>query len=49
VDVIGELNSFRVYKSDKKIGDTVPELFLVHVDFKDKKDILLKIKVLNSK
>ncbi|MFA6136550.1 MAG: prepilin-type N-terminal cleavage/methylation domain-containing protein [Sulfurimonas sp.] len=49
VDSIGEVNSFRVYKSDKKIGDTVPELFLVHADFKEKKDILLKIKVLNSK
>ncbi|MCX6076233.1 MAG: type II secretion system protein [Campylobacterales bacterium] len=49
VDIIGEVNSFRVYKSDRKIGDTVPELFLLYVDFKEKKDILLKIKVLNSK
>jgi len=49
VDIIGEVSSFRVYKSDKKIGDTIPELFLVHADFKAKKDILLKIKVLNSK
>jgi len=45
VDYLGEVNSFRVYKSsnDKK------ELYLVHIEFKNFEDILLKVKVLNEK
>jgi len=44
VDYLGEVDSFRVYKSssDKK------ELHLVHIDFKNFEDILLKVKVLNE-
>jgi len=65
VDYMGEVNSFRVYKStgkfevmpvnDNNTTDTnttkaqsPAELFLVHVDFKKEKDILLKIKGLNE-
>ncbi len=45
VDYLGEVDSFRVYKSsnDKK------ELYLLHAEFKNFEDILLKIKVLNEK
>ena len=44
VDYLGDVNSFRVYKSinDKK------ELYLVHIKFKNIEDILLKVKVLNK-
>lgn len=48
VDYLGEVNSFRVYKSSKKVGDITPEVYLVHIDFKSDNDILLKIKVLNQ-
>lgn len=48
VDFLTDLEGFRVYKSDRKINKTLPEVYLVHLDFKDKKDILLKIKVLNE-
>ena len=42
IDYLGAVNSFRVYKSSKK------EAYLIHIDFKKKEDILLKIKVLNE-
>ena len=44
VDYLGEVESFRVYKSsnDKK------EIYLAHIDFKNFEDVLLKIKVLNE-
>ncbi len=45
VDSLGKVSAFRVYKSD---ANTSSELFLVHVNFKEKEDILLKIKVLNQ-
>jgi len=48
-DELGEVNSFRIYKSSVKVGNTIPELYLVHIDFKKENDILLKIKVLNEK
>jgi len=48
-DEIGEVNSFRVYKSSKKVGTSTPEIYLVHIDFKEENDILVKIKVLNEK
>ncbi len=44
VDYLGDINSFRVYKSNKKI----PALYLTHIDFKEGNDILLKIKMLNE-
>jgi len=43
-ECFGEVNSFRVYKSDNKID----ELYLIHIDFKDDENILLKVKVLNE-
>lgn len=48
VDYIGKVNSFRVYKADNKQENVTLELFLLHVDFKDEEDILLKVKVLSS-
>lgn len=44
VDYLGEVESFRVYRS----LDTKKEVYLVHVDFKNFENILLKIKVLNE-
>ena len=43
-DKLGEVKIFRTYKSH----DTKNELYLVHILFKDKSEILLKMKVLNS-
>ncbi|MCK4875091.1 MAG: prepilin-type N-terminal cleavage/methylation domain-containing protein [Sulfurimonas sp.] len=40
-DYLGEVNSFRVYKSDDN-----NESYLVHVDFKKDENILLKVKIL---
>ena len=48
VDYLGEVNSFRVYKSDKNSKDKAGEVYLVHVDFEKEEDILLKIKLLNE-
>ena len=70
IDYIGEVDSFRVYKSTGKFEVVInndtnatdsnttennttieqgpSELFLVHVDFKEDEDILLKIKGLNE-
>jgi len=47
-DKIGEINSFRIYKSSKKVGTIIPEVHLFHIDFKKENDILVKIKVLNE-
>ncbi|WP_324170587.1 prepilin-type N-terminal cleavage/methylation domain-containing protein [Sulfurimonas sp.] len=43
VEYFGEAKSFRVYKSDNK----EKESYLVHIDFKEDKDILLKVNILN--
>ena len=48
IDYLGEAESFRVYKSTVKVGAVVPEIYLVHVDFKQEEDVLLKIKTLNE-
>lgn len=45
VDYIAEVKSFRVYKS----SDKEKEIYLVHIDFKDDKEVLLKIRALNEK
>jgi len=42
IDYIGKVNSFRVYKSKEK------EMFLVHISFKNRGEILLKINPLNE-
>lgn len=44
IDYIGQIDSFRTYKSSKEIENT----FLVHVNFKNEDDILLKISALQS-
>jgi len=43
-DILGTVKSFRTYKSQ----DAKKELYLVHILFEDKSEILLKMKVLNS-
>jgi len=40
-EYFGEANSFRVYKSDAN----ATESYLIHTDFKDEEDLLLKVKV----
>ncbi|MFK5937055.1 MAG: prepilin-type N-terminal cleavage/methylation domain-containing protein [Sulfurimonas sp.] len=42
IDYIGEVNSFRLYQSKEN------EMFLVHIDFKNRDEILLKINPLNE-
>ncbi len=44
VDYLGEVKSFRVYKSSK----AEKEIYLVHVDLKDLDEMIMKIKVLNE-
>ncbi len=48
-DFIGEVESFRVYKSAQKSEDTTFVSYLVHIDFAEEDDILLKVKPLNEK
>jgi len=48
VDYLGEVDGFRVYKSNIQSKNSAAELYLVHVDFKFGDDVLLKIKVLNE-
>lgn len=48
VDYLGEVNSFRIYKSKEVIDSKIPEIYLVDIDFKDRDDILYKIKLLNE-
>lgn len=48
IDVLGEVDDFRVYKNEKKVNDIVLELYLIHIKFKEDKKILLKVKVLNE-
>ena len=43
-DKLGKVKIFRTYKSQ----DSKQELYLVHILFEDKSEILLKVKVLNS-
>ena len=44
VDYLGEVNSFRVYKSK----DSTKESYLIHVEFKEDEEVLLKVKVLEA-
>jgi len=49
VDYLGDIEGFRVYKSVQKIKKRAPEIYLINIDFKEeKKDILMKIKLLNE-
>jgi len=47
-DYMGEIDSFRVYKSNKSSGNNTSEIYLVHIKFKKEDEVLLKIKVLNE-
>ena len=49
IDKLGEINSFRIYKSSKKVNQLISEVYLLDIDFKKEHDILVKIKVLNEK
>ena len=44
VDKLGKVKIFRTYQS----RDTKDQLYLVHILFEDKREILLKMKVLNN-
>jgi len=44
IECLGEVNSFRVYRSKNREKD----IFLVHIDFMKDEDILLKVKALNT-
>jgi prepilin-type N-terminal cleavage/methylation domain-containing protein len=44
VELIGEVNAFRVYKS----SNTEKESYLIDIDFKNMEDIILKVQVLNE-
>ena len=48
VDYLGEVDSYRVYKSDKKVESKTVALYLVHVNLQNEDDILLIIKLLNE-
>ncbi len=48
VDYMGEVEDFRVYKTLKKEGTEIPQIYLLNVNFKEENDVLLKIKVLND-
>ena len=48
VDYFGEVNSFRVYESDKNSDANASQSYLINVDFKQEDDILLKIKAFNE-
>ena len=44
IDFIGEVDSFRVYKSSKVKKET----YLLDIDFKNMEDLILKVNVLNN-
>jgi len=48
VEYIGEVKSFRVYKNNKNVRNSNFEVHLIHIDFKEKKDVLLKVTTLNE-
>jgi prepilin-type N-terminal cleavage/methylation domain-containing protein len=48
VDIFGEVNGFRVYKNEAKKEDNASEAYLIHIDFKEDEDILIKTKMLNE-
>jgi len=48
VDCLGDVNSFRVYKSEARLKSQSTEIYLVHVDLQKEENILLKVKLLNE-
>jgi prepilin-type N-terminal cleavage/methylation domain-containing protein len=47
-DTLGEVKSFRVYKNQPKAEDNASEAYLIHIDFAEDEDILIKTKMLNE-
>lgn len=48
VDYLGKVDGFRVYKTTKKEEGISSENYLIHVDFAQDDEILLKVKALNT-
>jgi len=48
VDYFGKVDNFRIYQSTNIVDKKAVEIYLVDIDFSDKDDLLLKIKVLNQ-
>jgi len=48
VDYMGEIDSFRVYKTNKTVENKAQNIYLAHINFKKENDIVLKVKVLND-
>ena len=48
VESFGEVESFRIYKRQKKVKSDMREFYLVHIAFKGEENILFKIKLLNE-
>jgi len=47
-DSFGEVKSFRVYKNQQSAENNASEAYLIHIDFTEEEDILLKTKMLNE-
>ena len=47
-DYMGEVDAFRAYKSSQQDANSTSETYLLHVDYKEEKDFLVKVKVLND-
>lgn len=48
VDLVGDVAIFRVYKNSKIVDNVVSDIYLIHIQFKEKKEILFKVKALNE-
>lgn len=47
-DYFGDVDDFRVYKSTQQDANSSSEIYLLHVNYKEEKDVILKVKVLND-
>jgi prepilin-type N-terminal cleavage/methylation domain-containing protein len=47
-DSLGEVDTFRLYKNKSDLNTTQPQEYLLHLLFKDKEEILYKLKPLNE-
>ncbi len=48
VDMLGNVKTFRVYKNEKKANEIISEVYLIHIEFEDTKEVILKVKALNE-
>lgn len=48
VEYLGEIENFRVYKTNKVEDKKAQNIYLVHINFTKESDILLKVKSLND-